>query len=196
MSSCCHGSIGYILALVMSIIVASSACSAEGGGQDLEDLPDLVIIEYEFGRIDPQLAPGNYDVYVTVQNQGYTNVSGFDVALYLEGEVHERTTVDTILATNESVRLNLELHIDEGGRYNLTVVLDPDEMIEEIDEENNAVYDKQSFAENPSFCSSTMVIMLVPFTVCLTFVARRPDRGVNDAPGDDGLNEEANGSPE
>jgi hypothetical protein len=76
---------------------------------------------------------------------------------------------------NASWNGTLDWWVEDAGVYNITLVLDPDDAIEETDETNNERRDRQSFGGNTS-CLAIMAVLVMPVIFCMVIGGRRSMR--------------------
>ncbi|RLI81424.1 MAG: hypothetical protein DRP01_10905, partial [Archaeoglobales archaeon] len=75
-------------------------------------------------------------VDVTIANVGDGDAEGFNVSLYADGELVGVKTVESLVAGGE-VTLEFEWTPSEAKTYELRAVVDPDNVVDEINETNN-----------------------------------------------------------
>jgi hypothetical protein len=128
---------------------------------EVRKLPDLYLERMQFETTSPQVVQGIYTISYTVRNVGYVATSPFDIVLEADGETAIRRTVNGSLEVNGTLEDRFRWGPSVNKRYNLTVVVDPEDRIEELDEGNNMRTDNQAFTDEGA-CLASMVVLLVP----------------------------------
>lgn len=107
--------------------------SIEYGGQD------IAITQIDAGS-QPMTFRNRFSpapIYVSVKNTGAEALSDVDAALLINGEEVVRSDQYANIPVGQTDTISFQWPYDTIGTHTLTVVLDPDHFIEEIDESNN-----------------------------------------------------------
>ncbi len=163
---------GDVMIMVMACDLRGNMNSMESLMITVENRADLVVVDVEYDRT--KIEEGKtLKVKVTVENQGYSAASGFDIELMVEGKVVDNTTVDEPLARDEDKVYVLQWKADKTGKRDLVVVVDPHGDVDEIDDANNegAQQTIEVEEESPGFGA-----LLVLGAVALAAVALRRRR--------------------
>jgi len=141
-------------------------------------LPDLVATNLFFrDSSPPQTQVGNYTVFFHVRNRGMVTAAPFDVALYAGDERVATTRSEGNLSVNGTWEGSLTWWARQVGTYNLTVVVDPDDAIQEMNESNNARMITRRVSPPPQFCRLAMMVVAIPAAACMLVVRRRGGPG-------------------
>ena len=139
---------------------------------EVRKLPDLYLEEMIFDNIEPQMVQGIYDILYTIRNIGYSETGPFDIVLEVDGEIAITRTIDGTLGVNETVKGWVEWSPSENRAYNLSIVVDPENRIDELIETNNARMDRQSFSDEGA-CLASYMAAIVPLVSCIVLLDRR-----------------------
>lgn len=148
----------------MRVIVADGVgneAASEVHLVEVRKLPDLYLETMNFRSSSPQVVQGTYIIYYKVRNVGYAGTGTFEVALEVDGEIEVKSTTYESLNANGTFEGQFRWSPSEARAYNLSIVVDPDDLIEELSETNNAGTDRQSFSDNGA-CMASAILVFMP----------------------------------
>lgn len=127
----------------------------------ISPLPDLVITSADFSK-------GEIITYII--NNGSAEANNFSCSIFIDNKFFDETSIPS-LSPKEKIYCNFSLHIE--GNHEITIIVDADNKIKEINEENNekrlSISISKPFPLNIIF----LVILVIIVLVAILFILRK-----------------------
>jgi hypothetical protein len=134
-------------------------------------LPDLAPVEFDWYRNEYQTPGETYNRSYSVRNIGFEPSGPFVVAFQVNNVTVAMYDINRSLGPNETFKGYVVWTPRMEGSYDLSIRVDPDDSIHELDEENNVLTIREGFG-NPVGCFSIVPVLAVP-TALIPFLWHR-----------------------